>query len=80
LLRVVQFYNAGAYACAESESEDGYEAGLGLRDCLPHSSDFQQQDWSISLSELLRLIQLYAIGGYRDCPGSEDGFCIPLAH
>lgn len=80
LLRVVQFYNAGAYACADEGSEDGYEAGAGSTDCTPHASDFQEQDWSISLSELLRLIQLYAIGGYRDCPGSEDGFCIPLAH
>lgn len=36
------------------------------------------QDWSVSLSELLRLIQFYNSGGYAACLDGEDGFC-PVA-
>lgn len=73
---VSQLYNTGGYHCDET-GEDGYAAFPGVRDCAPHSSDYQQQDWVISLSELLRLIQFYNSGGYRACPGegTEDGFC-----
>ncbi len=37
----------------------------------------QDGDKVISLSELLRGIQLYNLGGYIWCPGggTEDGFC-----
>ncbi|NJL72538.1 MAG: hypothetical protein HC888_13715 [Candidatus Competibacteraceae bacterium] len=58
LLRVIQFYNAGAYHC-QAGTEDNYAPGAGAQDCPPHTSDYNTQDWSISLSELLRLIQLY---------------------
>jgi hypothetical protein len=35
------------------------------------------QDWVISLNELLRLIQVYNLGGYVPCPGeTEDGVCL----
>jgi len=44
---------------------------------LPHASDYNPQNWIISLSELLRLIQFFNSGGYFPCPdaGSEDGYC-----
>jgi hypothetical protein len=29
----------------------------------------------LSLSELLRLVQLYNTGGYHTCGEAEDGFC-----
>lgn len=79
LLRVIQLYNSGGFECATgSGTEDGYQPGAGdARACLPHDSDYQPQDWRISISELLRLIQLYNSGGYHPCPESvtEDGYC-----
>lgn len=83
LLRVIQFYNFGSYSCDDDNapSEDGYVAGSdGPQDCAPHSSDYAPQDWDISLSELLRLIQFYNSVGYEACPDAipptEDGFCV----
>jgi hypothetical protein len=83
LLRVIQFYNANGFACAdvEDDTEDGFMPGPGdARDCPPHTSDYLDSDWSISLSELLRLIQIFNAGGYEYCPeaGTDDGFC-PVA-
>ena len=45
--------------------------------CAPHNSDYAPQDWVISLTELLRVIQFYNSLGYNYCPGtgSEDDFC-----
>ncbi|HOK10616.1 MAG TPA: PASTA domain-containing protein, partial [Candidatus Hydrogenedens sp.] len=40
----------------------------------PHSAD-QDGDWKISLSELLRVIQFFNMGGYYPCPTGEDGYC-----
>ena len=37
--------------------------------------DYSPTDWRISLSELLRLIQLYTLGGYHPCEDGEDGYC-----
>ena len=80
LLRLIQLYNAGQYHCAENAgaSEDGFEliAPPSEPACVLHSVD-QNGDKSISLSELLRGIQLYNLGGYTWCPGggTEDGFC-----
>jgi len=84
LLRVIQFFNVGGYGCGNEFTEDGYQAGrFGRRDCCPHDTDFKTDDgtdWEIDLAELLRLIQFYNAGGYRDCngevPESEDGFCV----
>ena len=88
LLRVIQFYNAGEFSCSSSDgegegdgsgsSEDGFTVGGGDQSCLAHSTDFIEQDWNISLSELLRLIQLYNLEAtVRYCFGlSEDGFCV----
>ena len=75
LLRIVQFYNAGEFHC-DSETEDGYAPGPGDRtSCEPHDSDYVDTDWSLTLSELLRAIQLYNFGGFSPCIGGEDGFC-----
>lgn len=82
LLRVIQFFNSWGYHCATEPIEDGYIPGynLDLTGCRPHTSDYSPQDWKIDLTELLRLIQIFNIGGYsRDCGNSpsEDGFCFP---
>lgn len=81
LLRLIQLYNAGAYYC-DPASEDGVsitpltEGEASARDCDFHSSDYNPADWSIQLTELLRLVQFYSVGGYRACETSEDGFCV----
>ena len=74
LLRVIQIYNDGAYRC-DPGGEDGY-ALTGTPDytCSSHDSDYKPQDWRISLSELLRLIQLYNSDGYHPDPLGEDNF------
>jgi hypothetical protein len=80
LLRLIQLFNAGQYACAENAgaTEDGFSLSAALNEpaCVLHSVD-QNGDKVISLSELLRGIQLYNLGGYTWCPtgGTEDGFC-----
>jgi hypothetical protein len=40
-----------------------------------HASDYNPQNWAISLSELLRVIQFYNTGGYQACQEGEDRFC-----
>ncbi len=82
LLRVIQLFNAGAYQCSDEKTEDNY--ALGMREdnsCTPHDSDYAPQNWWIEISELLRIIQLYNAGGYRDCsqentPHEADGYCL----
>ncbi len=76
LLRAIQFYNAGAFSCAVSVTEDGYQPFTGNTDCLRYAADLNT-DWQVSLSELLRVIQLYNWRQYHYCPDkrSEDGFC-----
>jgi len=79
LLRVVQLYNKGGYACAENAgaTEDGYQpsATPGLPVCVLHGLD-RSGDNRISLSEILRGIQLFSFAGYTYCDGqSEDNFC-----
>jgi hypothetical protein len=77
LLRVIQFFNAGEFSCAaaKGDSEDGYATGVGPRECVAHDSDYSPQDWTINLSELLRMIQLFNLGGYGACVESLDGYC-----
>jgi hypothetical protein len=76
LLRVIQFFNMGGYHCDPNSEEDGYNGGYnGDHTCTPHSSDYDPQNWMIELSELLRLIQFFNMGGYHPCPGEEDGYC-----
>jgi len=76
ILRLIQFYNMGGYHCVTGPSEDGYEAGPGTVDacCVPHDSDYNPQDWQIGLSEVLRAIQFYNMGGYHVAEGTEDGY------
>ena len=79
VLRVVQLYNAGGYACASNPgaTEDGYipQADPGSTLCLLHTLD-RNGDNEISLSELLRAIQIFSFNGYVFCEGqSEDNFC-----
>ena len=78
LLRVIQFFNMGGYACANGETSDGYIPGPGtVHSCTRHSSDFDATEWVISLSELLRLVQFFNMSGYHPCSdvSAEDGFC-----
>jgi len=85
LLRVIQLFNAGAYYCAVAPEVGGDAFALtpeGLQfgddDCDYHSSDYREPFGSFQLSELLRTIQFFNLGGVVSCPGdSEDGFCIP---
>ena len=79
LLRVIQFYNSLGLHC-QAGTEDGYAPGAGGdTSCAPHDSDYNPQDWVISLSELLRVIQFYNVGSYHACTGSEDNFCLGSA-
>ncbi|HOM47524.1 MAG TPA: trypsin-like peptidase domain-containing protein [Candidatus Hydrogenedentes bacterium] len=69
---VIRYYQQG-YHC-DSSTADGYAPGAGDATCPPHDSDYLEQDWQISLSELLRLVQLHNAGGYMPDPLSEDGY------
>jgi len=78
LLRVILFYNVDRFGCAvpANSTEDGYDPGGTTQDCPPHSADYlPAPDWRFSLSELLRVIQFFQIGGVDACAESEDGFC-----
>ncbi len=46
---------------------------LQVQRTLYHSAD-QNQDWKISLTELLRVVQLYNSGGFYCSCGTEDGY------
>ena len=74
----MQLFNSGEFDCGDG-SEDGFQPGehADSHPCFPHSSDYNPQDWRISLSEVLRAVQLYNAGGYHPCPeaGTEDGYC-----
>ena len=57
-------------------TEDGFDPGLGGdHACAPHDIDYAPQDWVVSLSELLRVIQFYNLKAYHACEGGEGGFC-----
>jgi hypothetical protein len=79
LLRMIQFFNSGGFHCAQAGdvSDEGYMPGPDETAwaCVPHCGDYNPQDWEISLSELLRVIQFFNSDGYHLCVGSEDGFC-----
>ncbi|MBI1318532.1 MAG: hypothetical protein GC168_06250 [Candidatus Hydrogenedens sp.] len=78
LLRVIQLANANGFGCAllPGDTEDGFALNLTGQDCAPHSADTSPEDWNINLSELLRAIQIYNIGGYTACTDTEDGACL----
>ncbi|MBI1318303.1 MAG: DUF5011 domain-containing protein [Candidatus Hydrogenedens sp.] len=80
VLRIVQFYNVGSYGC-DFATEDGYGPGRTDHICTPHTADSggapseSSPDWTISLAELLRVIQLFNALGFEYCGEGEDGFC-----
>lgn len=79
MMRIIQFYNSpgGAYSCAMSTTEDGYQPGTGSTSCTPNAADLDG-DFVITLSELLRVVQFYNAGGYFYCgvlSPDGDGFC-----
>ena len=80
LLRVLQFFNTGGIRCSAAEpfTEDGYDATSedGSFNCPPHDADYAEQDWTLSLPEVLRVIQIFNAGGYERCEEGEDGFCV----
>ena len=75
LLRIIQFYNVGAYHC-DGTTPDGFAPGPGNTSCTPHNADYNPTDWKISLVELYLMIQFYnaPIGVYHVRAGTEDGF------
>jgi hypothetical protein len=80
LLRVIQFFNIRGFHCVTppETSEDGFLPGAGgNQSCAAHASDYAPQNWQISLTELLRMIQFFNIRAYHACPdqGTEDGYC-----
>jgi len=79
LLRIIQFFNSPGYTCAATpgDTEDGYLPQAGsIAGCVRHTSDFQAPAGRITLSELLRSIQFFNVGGIQFCEGiGEDDFC-----
>ena len=75
MLRTIQLYNVGQYSCS-ANTEDGYQPGEGVRDCLPHDLDYTGDAWHLELSEVLRMVQFFNLeeGVYHINPASEDGF------
>lgn len=74
LLGIIQLYNFGRYHC----EGEGFAGGNGATDCAPHSCDYlaPAPNFVISLSELLRGIQIYTAQAYYACPSGEDGYCL----
>jgi hypothetical protein len=79
LMRVIQFYNADGFRCAEG-TEDGYAPGAGEATCARHNADYREPSFRMDLSEVLRVVQIFNAEGYFSCQGlvppSEDGFCV----
>jgi len=76
LPRMIQLYNSRAYACASTETVDGFEPGPGDTNCPRHTADFQAPEFVLDLSELLRVIQLHSFGAFTFCEElTEDSFC-----
>ena len=76
VVRVIQLYNAARFGCDPLNTEDGFTPGGEVESCAPHDGDYAPVDFAFSLSELLRVIQFYSVGGYSVCDGvGEDNFC-----
>lgn len=77
MLRVIQLYSAYRFQC-DANGEDGFAPfGGECLGCAAHTTDYNPRDCVISLSELLRGIQIFSAGGYTPCPGNAegDGYC-----
>ena len=73
ILRIIQLYAAYRFQC-QTGSEDGYAPfGGECLGCGAYSSDYNPRDCIISLSELLRAVQIFNAGGYTVCPNSPEG-------
>ena len=74
-LRAVQLFNSGGFHCMAG-TEDGYAPGpdAAQQTCAPHDSDYLPRDWSVNLTEPLRVIQFFNTGGYHTECGPEDDF------
>ncbi|MBP8128736.1 MAG: leucine-rich repeat domain-containing protein [Candidatus Hydrogenedentes bacterium] len=68
----VIFIGACSSGEGEGEGEEPVACG-GAEPVRPHSAD-QDGNWSISLPELMRVIQFYNSDGYHIDPVSEDGY------
>ena len=76
----VLFATAAYAQDMRGSTEDGYMPGVGANTgCQIHDGDYAPAgpDWTISLAELLRMIQFFNSDGYHSCPGAGtvDGFC-----
>jgi len=75
ILRMIQLYNAGRFRCQAGE-DDAYATGIGNTvNCARHDADFETPFFRLSLSELLRALQLFNLGSVLPCGEGEDGFC-----
>ena len=83
LMRIIQFYNspASAYHCSPTAgtTEDGFVPGPNatLQSCA-HSAADTDGNFVITLSEVLRVIQLFNAGGFFFCGDQSpdgDGVC-----
>jgi len=77
LLRVIQLFNtnAGKYMFV-GDAEDGYVSGddsAKRPEGMQHSAD-SDNNWEFSLSELLRVIQFWSLGGYHIATPADAGF------
>ena len=77
ILRAIQYFNSDGFHC-DATTEDGYALGSGEQTCAPHASDYDPQDWQISLPELLQLIQFYNLFCYEPCTTDPSGYCPPI--
>lgn len=75
LLRVIQL-NSFKYYRRSVSGEDGFRADPAQSTSTTgyHNADYNPPDWQISVSELLRVIQLYNATRYVNAPEEEDGF------
>lgn len=79
-LRVIEFYTATEQHeyHVNPVAEDGYGLGPGPKNGPPHSSDFDGgPDWTIGMSEVLRMIDLFVSTpnhAYRPDVNGGDGF------
>jgi hypothetical protein len=74
ILDAIMLYNWGTFHC-DRQADTGYFEGTGTRECTPHASDYNPQDWRLDMGEMLRLVQLFNSPYYRPCDDGEDGFC-----
>ena len=75
----LELTDAGSYACRVSDGFSEVVSDSALLEVFERPETGQQSadsngDWSISLSELLRLIQFYNVGSFSCLDTTEDGY------